>query len=310
MHARNPDAYNAVVLDFLIVWHLLRAGLEPLDRLQRGADAIADGELETRLAESGSPELRHVIGAFNRMAAATQHALDGTRQSNANLTRFAEVSAHHLMEPTRRLAVYAQRLRTRLGGQRTPDGDAEVAEALDILERDAGRLRNLVRDIQLYLAAGEPRGEVGAENVEDVLALLTRRLSARFPDLPASLAVAPLPLAVLDKPRLTDLFTLLIENALHHGRPTDPACAARIAVTGERIGTTSRYRISDNGPGIPPQYAERVFEIFERLDGASGGTGIGLSIARHIVESRHGRIRLETPAQGGTAVVFDLPDGG
>ncbi|MDD5329221.1 MAG: ATP-binding protein [Sulfuricella sp.] len=299
----------AIVLDFLGIWLALRAGLAPLKRLEEGADAIAGGALDTRLAIEGSPELRHLIASFNRMAAASRAAQEQLRQANADLTRFAEVSAHHLMEPTRRFTSYTQRLRTRLAALPEPSKDAEVCESLGYLERDAARLRGLVRDIQLYLAAGEPRAEVRAEDVNAALAEVRQRLAPRMTATGAVLAAEPLPAAVLDRPRLMDLFELLLDNALSHGRPVDPAVPPQIRVSGERDGTLSRYRVGDNGPGIPEKYRERIFEIFERLSGGEGGTGIGLSIARRIVESRGGKIWIENLPQGGAVVAFELPDG-
>lgn len=303
----------AVGLDFMGIWLVLRSGLAPLKRLERGAASIADGALGTRLALEGSPELRHLIATFNRMAEATQQAQDGLRLANADLTRFAEISAHHLMEPTRRFTSYTQRLRTRLNALPEPIEDEEVGAALDYLERDAERLRGLVRDIQLYLAAGEARGEMQMEEAGNVLEILKQRLEKRLKDSGASLEIGPLPPALLDRPRLMDLFSVLLDNALQHGKPADPNIPQQIRVSGERDGRLSRYRIGDNGPGIPAEYRERVFEIFERLNTAnskdSSGTGIGLSIARRIVESRHGHIGIENQPKGGAVLTFELPDG-
>jgi signal transduction histidine kinase len=236
-------------------------------------------------------------------------------RSNADLTRFAEVSAHHLMEPTRRLTSYAQRLRSRLLNQPGLSEDEEARHALETLEHDAGHLRSLVRDIQLYLAAGVPRGEVQLEDANAAVSVVEKRLADQIKAGGARLEIQTLPQAWLDRPRLTDLFAVLLENALHHGRPIDPKLAQVIRIEGERIDGVCRYSVSDNGPGIGSEYLERVFEIFERLAPASirvdddSGTGIGLSIARRIIESRHGKIWIENPAQGGARVVFELPDG-
>lgn len=236
-------------------------------------------------------------------------------RANADLTRFAEVSAHHLMEPTRRLTSYTQRLRASLSGLPALREDEEVRASLETLERDAGHLRGLVRDIQLYLAAGEPRGEVRVEDANAALLAVEQRYAPQIAACGAKFDAAPLPPANLDRPRLMDLFALLLENALRHGRPTDPQLTPHIRIHGEREGSLSRYHVSDNGPGIPEQYQQRVFEIFERLGhgraetGVDAGTGIGLSIARRIVESRHGKIWIENLPLGGAMVVFELPDG-
>lgn len=303
----------AVGLDFMGIWLVLRSGLAPLKRLEQGADSIANGALETRLAIEGSPELRHLIATFNRMAAATQSSQENLRLANADLTRFAEISAHHLMEPTRRFTSYTQRLRARLATLPAQCEDEEVHSSLAYIERDAKRLRGLVRDIQLYLAAGEARGEVQEEDADTVLATLKQRLEKQLAETGTILEVESLPPAYIDRPRLMDLFSALLDNALQHGRPADPGITPKVRVSGERDVGLSRYRIGDNGPGIPAEYRERVFEIFERHHTANeisnAGTGIGLSIARRIVESRHGKIWIEHSTQGGAMVVFELPNG-
>lgn len=288
-----------------------------LQQLVAVANQVHAGRRDARAAVSGTDEVSALADNFNTMLnelavserdlAARGNALS---RANADLTRFAEVSAHHLMEPSRRLSSYSQHLRERLDAISDLRKDEVVRDSLDYIERDAARLRNLVRDVQLYLAAGEPRGEVRKEAADAVVDALEQRLRVRLAEQGAVIERAGLPAAVLDKPRLNDLFAVLLDNALIHGHPLDPALPPRIRIEGERGDGFSRYRVADNGPGIPAEYRERVFEIFERLSsGGEGGSGIGLSIARRIVESRHGRIWIEQGEQGGTTVVFELPDG-
>lgn len=231
-------------------------------------------------------------------------------RAHADLKRFADVAAHHLMEPTRRIASYTQLLRRGLVRHAEAQADAELQGHMSYLERDSGRLRSLVRDIQLYLAASQPRGEVCREDASLVLANVEQKLAEDIRKAKAKLIAGDLPIAAIDRPRLADLFMILVGNALTHGRPSDPETQAEISVQGERDGALSRYRIRDNGPGIPAEYRERVFDIFETLQGATdGSTGVGLSIARRIVESRGGRIWIEDAERGGTMVIFELPDG-
>jgi signal transduction histidine kinase len=209
------------------------------------------------------------------------------------------------MEPTRRLTSYAQQLRTRITQLPEICQDDEVIESLNYIERDAARLRTLIRDVQLYLAAGTPRGEVRLEDPNALLAALLQKMPPN-----TRVEMTSLPLVMLDRARLNDLFSLLLDNAIKHGQPADPQVSPVICISGEREGALSRFRISDNGCGIPAEYLERVFEIFERLGGGGdGGAGIGLSIARSIVESRHGKIWIENLPYGGAMVVFELPDG-
>lgn len=230
-------------------------------------------------------------------------------RANSDLTRFAEVSAHHLMEPVRRLVSYSQMLRPHLVTSQNSDENDEAKLSLDAIEQSAMRLRTLVRDIQLYLAAAQPRADVQLEDANTALSAVQLRLASQIEERHAVIESEMLPAARIDRPRLTDLFSILLENALIHATPPDPQQTLRISIRGERSEGVSRYFVSDNGPGVPAEYQERIFGIFEHLGGArKSGTGIGLSIARRIVESCGGAIRIDPTAASGTTVVFELPD--
>jgi PAS domain S-box-containing protein len=237
-------------------------------------------------------------------------------RSNMDLTRFAEISAHHLMEPTRRISSYTQRLRKLLAN--TPSELVqEIQSSLDYLQADAHRLHGMIHDIQLYLAAAEPRGIMQLEDTNAVLNQVQKRFQIKLSQSNTLLVIEKLPPAWLDRARLLDLFSLILDNALVHGQPTEPTVTPQIIISGERIGNLSRYQISDNGAGIPLEYQERVFGIFERLThNQMAGSGIGLAIVRRIVESRHGHcwivLNKKTDALvpfSGTSVIFELPDG-
>jgi signal transduction histidine kinase len=232
-------------------------------------------------------------------------------RANTDLQRFAEVSAHHLMEPTRRLNSYTQRLSQQLSALALPPAQSEaIAQNLEYLQRDAGRLYNRIRDIELYIAATDVRGKIVSENVNNLLAMLCEQWSQCLSEANISLKIDVLPNAYLDRPRLLDLFSLLIDNVVKHGRRANYPENLLIHISGERVGSLSRYRICDNGVGIATQFHGRVFGIFERLSHNHDlGTGIGLSIARRIVESRHGKIWLENSIPTGVTVAFELPDG-
>ncbi|MFA7270040.1 MAG: ATP-binding protein [Sterolibacterium sp.] len=307
----------------MVLRYILVRQLAPLAEASAAMRLMTQDEKTlTVLPVRHDDEIGQMVENFNslvverqRLEQALQSKTEALLRANADLTRFTEVSAHHLMEPARRLTSYAQFLRVRLAGLPLLSEDEEARISLETLEQDAGRLRGMVRDIQLYLAAGEPRGEVSMQDANAALQAVERRLAPQIAELGVKLDIQPLPPANLDRPRLTDLFAILLENALRHGRPADPEVKPQIRIHGERDGAMSRYHVGDNGPGIPNEYLERVFGIFERLSAAGvqsspgAGTGIGLSIARRIIESRQGRIWIETLPQGGAMVVFELPDG-
>lgn len=300
----------AVGLDFLGIWVVLRSGLAPLLALKAGAEALAAGALERRLPLHGSPELRGLITAFNAMADSLHSTQRQLLRRNEELVRFSEIAAHHLQEPTRRLVVFAQRLRGRLHGAAL---DEDGAASLTFIEQEAARLRNLVHDIELYLAAGQPLGAVEPQDTAAVAAAALRARAEDLRDAGAEVEVGLLPSVTLDRRRLLEIFAITIDNALRYRHPDRPL---RLHLSGEAYGGFVRLRVEDNGSGIAAEYRERVFRVFERLHPGSDetSTGIGLAILRRIAESAGGGAFIAddagTGAGAGTAVVVDLRPGG
>ena len=236
-----------------------------------------------------------------------EHSL---KRANADLQRFAEVSAHHLMEPTRRLGSYSQRLRQQIASVELSLEQREyINETLAYLHRDAQLLYNRIHDVQLYLMATENSGEVYSANPALVLNNLRLQWATKLTEANAELSFSHLPAVHLDLARLQQLFNLLIDNCLKHAHAERCQRNLHIHISGERLGKVSRFKVTDNGVGIAQTYHERVFTIFERLSHHNDtATGIGLSIARRIVESCHGKIWLENNPSAGISVIFELPD--
>lgn len=224
-------------------------------------------------------------------------------QANADLQRFAEIAAHHLQEPTRRLMVFSQRLSKLLGKH----GDENVAFSLATIEEQAGQMNALVRDVQIYLAAGSPLGPTSTVDPARMIESIRHDQSLRFDKARAEIEVAPLPMVCMDQPRLRYLLTALLENCLQHS-PADRPLRVRVfgAVQDGRVTLS----VADNGPGIAPEYRTRVLEVFEHLAKAGDkhrGTGLGLAVVRRIVESCDGHIVVGDSPLGGAMITFDLP---
>jgi len=257
-------------------------------------------QLERRAADLQSDNERLLLAEL----AERKHAEEVLARSNAELQRFAEISAHHLQEPAGRIARYAERLTAQLAGRLD---EAEARLSLDYIGQEARRQQKQLRDVQLYLAAGQPRGEVGIVDVQTTVTRILDRMTGRIGEAAAEVTLGDLPPAHLDAPRLTDLFEVALDNALLYGRSSGPL---RIAIAGERSGKRVRYSVSDNGPGIDETYRDQVFSVFERLTTAGGGTGIGLAILRRVTESTGGHAWIEQTPGGGCRLLFDLPAGG
>lgn len=232
----------------------------------------------------------------NQAALATAHT---------DLLQFTHIAAHHLQEPTRRLVTFVQCLQSQLTEMHTLSD--EVMMSLNFIEQSALRQRALVRDIQLYLTTIEPLAEVERVSVMNVLAKVLKHHEQLITDIHARVDYADLPPATIDPPRLYDIFTILLDNALRYRHPER---TLHIQISGALKAGRVYYRIADNGIGIPADCRERVFLVFERLQVNSDpdSTGIGLAIVQRIVNSCGGVVRLDETPNGGTTVLFDLPE--
>ncbi|MDD5228047.1 MAG: CHASE domain-containing protein [Methylococcales bacterium] len=223
---------------------------------------------------------------------------------NADLLQFTNIAAHHLQEPPRRIISFVQRLQNDLTDIISTNEDA--AFALKFIEQSALRQRALVRDIQLYLAAIQPRAVVNAVDVASILAKVVAKYTVLIRQTNASIEYGELPSVMIDRPRLYDIFDILLDNALHYRKPDN---ILKIHIYGEFKEKRVHYYVEDNGIGIPAEYRERVFLVFERLqvNDNQDSTGIGLAIVRRIIESCGGSVSLKETNGGGTTVIFDLP---
>jgi PAS domain S-box-containing protein len=223
-------------------------------------------------------------------------------RSNAELEQFAYVASHDLSEPLRMVSSYLQLLRRRYHGRLDADADQFIDFAVD----GAGRMRDLIDDLLTYSRAG--RGDGPPEPVdsralvEHVVESLRTVEDARE----AHFTLGDLPTVVGDRHQLGQLFQNLIGNAVKFV-PEDRV--PEIAVRAERDGARWRFEVADNGIGMEPAHAERIFRMFQRLHTRDEypGTGIGLAIAKKVVERHDGTIWAEPRPEGGSRFCFTLP---
>jgi PAS domain S-box-containing protein len=251
-----------------------------------------------------------VIGAVAvaRDVTALREALAGLEErarelerSNAELAEFAYVASHDLSEPLRTITGYLQLLRRRHGDTLVQEAKDYVASAID----SANRLRTLIDDVLAYSRAG--RSERPAEPVDTeaiVSAIAVNVVATREPS--PAIDADELPTVAGEARQLTQLLQNLISNAIKF---VAPGTVPQVRVSAERDGPWWRFAIDDNGIGINPEDAEKIFGMFQRLHTRDSypGTGIGLAIARKVVEHHGGRIWAEPRPEGGTRIAFTLP---
>ncbi len=265
----------------------------PIDDLLEATDRLAEGDYDVRVAERGPRELREAARALNTLA----ERLAATEQRRRAL--FADVS-HELRTP---LTIVRGGLEGMLDGVR-PRDDAHLSALRDetlLLDRLIDDLRTVALAeagaLPLHLEEIAP-----ADLVAETIAALAGSAAISGVDLRGD-AAAPFPLIIADPDRLAEVLRNLVANALRY---TPPGGSIVVAATSAGPSIVA-FSVTDTGAGLAPGEADRIFDRFERsVD--SGGSGLGLSIARELVTAHGGTIAASSAGPGeGTTVRFTIP---
>ena len=241
--------------------------------------------------------------AYEKLEAA-QHALEQAvaelRRSNEELEQFAYVASHDLQEPLRKIASFCDLLESRY----TEQLDERAKVYLHYIVDGAMRMQALVNDLLLYSRVTTRGKEFAPTDLEDVLQEAVANLDMAVNESSAHITHDPLPRVNADARQLGRLFQNLVGNAIKYRGDAPP----RIHVAASQENGEWVFSVRDNGIGIAPEYAERIFVIFQRLHTREeyGGTGIGLAVCKKIVERHGGRIWVESQPGSGATFRFSL----
>ncbi|MBI3163309.1 MAG: HAMP domain-containing protein [Chloroflexi bacterium] len=275
---------------------LFRQITSPLRALSQSARAIAGGDLGQRVKLDSDDEIGQVARSFNRMAESLAEADVQRRNMMADI-------AHELRTP---LTVVQGNLEALMDGvyDLTPENVAAVHKQTVVLTRLVGDLRDLA-----LAEAGQLRLEVKVLSLADVIAQVTEGLEVQAHEKEVTLKselAAGLPKVQADEQRITQVLFNLISNALRH-TPAGGTVTTSAELRDERILVSVR----DTGTGIPPEDLPHVFERFYRADRSrarsTGGSGLGLTIAKQIVEAHGGQIWAQSWLGAGSTFTFSLP---
>jgi len=275
---------------------LTRQFTRPIRALKRGAARIAGGDLAYRVEVKSKDEFGELAKSFNSMAV----SLDSSEQSRRRL--FADI-AHELRTP---LSVIGGTVDAMLDGvyEPNPDNLNSIKEETDVLTRLVGELRDLT-----LAESGHLKLEFEPTNLAE---LVQRRVSqaeviARGKNITFRMDIAEgLPEIEADDRRVEQVVANLLDNALNH---TPSGGIVLVAVSPDKDGAL--VSVADTGEGIPAEHLPYIFERFYRIDDArsrkTGGAGLGLAIAKQMVELHGGRIWVESEVGKGSKFSFTLP---
>ncbi|WP_243028636.1 sensor histidine kinase [Thermus albus] len=263
--------------------------------LSEGSRRMAQGEYRVRLPLLEQDELGELALHFNRLA----EALEKVEQSRVELIGTV---AHELRTPLSALQAYAEAL---------ADGVVEPEKAAERIRQEVKAMSRLVRDLSLVSQVESKAVELHPKPLDPLglLEQVTERFRPAFQAKGVALevvALGPLPRVWADGERALQVLSNLLANALRH-----TPVGGRVRLRAEPAGHAVVFSVEDTGPGIPEEHLPRIFERFYRIDPSrsrqDGGTGVGLTIAKGLVEAMGGRIWVESRSGQGSVFRFTLP---
>ncbi|MGW1104597.1 sensor histidine kinase [Streptomyces sp. NPDC002540] len=289
----------------------------PLSRLTAASETVSSGAFHNRIEVDGPSDVRAVAAAVEDMRRRIVEELAESRErgtlladqarelrrSNGELEQFAYVASHDLQEPLRKVASFCGLLEKRYG----PELDDRARQYIDYAVDGAGRMQVLIDDLLTFSRTGRVHDRWKPVGLDRTLDRALANLALVVEESGATVVrEGPLPEVTGDATALAMVWQNLIGNAVKFRRPEVPC---RITVGCARERDDWHFRVTDNGIGIPPESAQDVFVVFQRLHSRDEyeGTGIGLALCRKIVEFHGGRIRLDPETAEGACIHFTLP---
>jgi PAS domain S-box-containing protein len=230
-----------------------------------------------------------------------KQAEDALRTTNAELQHFAYALTHDLQEPLRMVVNFTELLGREYAGKLGEEADSFIAYSVE----GALRIQALLKALLQYWEVSE-RGEetFAPTDCEAALAAALLNLETAIAESGAEVTSGPLPTVVAERVMMMQLFQNLISNAIKYCGDRPP----KVHVSAARETDGWHFSVRDNGIGIAPEDAQRVFGMFQRLHaGQIPGTGIGLALCRKIIDRKGGRIWVESEVGQGSTFMFTIP---
>jgi signal transduction histidine kinase len=281
--------------------------LVSLATLHEGTAVIGQGHLTYRLHVSGHDEFTNLAGTLNAVAEQLhtdrlqrQQYIQELTRSKADLEHFAYAASHDLQEPVRAVVMCLQLFQTDYTGKLEARADELIRHAVE----GGARMRTLVDDLLAYARVSTRSTPLVPTDCTVVLTRTLDNLKVGLEESGAVVTHDPLPTVLADATQLLCVFQNLLSNALKFRTAAPPT----VHISAERQEGAWLFAVRDNGMGIEPQYAERIFVLFQRLHTRRvyPGTGMGLALCKKIVERHGGRIWVESALGQGATFFFTI----
>ena len=262
------------------------------------AEQVVQGDYTVKIADAAQDNLGGLAISLNRMTQTLDASFSALEKRNKELDQFAYVASHDLKAPLRGVTTIVKWIEDELTAELSP----QMHTYLDQMKGRLSRLEDLINGLLTYARVG--RTAQSAENVN--INQLVEEIADLVVPPDFTLRVGPgMPTFVTDRLGLQQVFTNLLSNAVkYHHRG-----AGQLEITCQEVGQHYEFRVQDDGPGIAPEYHQKIFLLFQTLRdrNTAESTGIGLSIVQKIINEHHGTIRVDSAQGQGAGFIFTWP---
>jgi signal transduction histidine kinase len=274
-----------------------------------------------KIIRDNEQSIHKIIGTTRDITQLKEHEkvlerkIDELNKSNRELEEFAYVASHDMQEPLRKISTFGQRLKSHFSGQLNEEGNIFLDRMLAASEN----MRNLIDNLLEFSRVSRSRLPYESRNLAVLIQEAMGDLDLQIDETGATISIEPMPSIEVIPSQMRQLFFNLLHNAIKFRKKdsdlkimiTQAKLTAQEKKHHHLVQTKDYYviKVTDNGIGFGQQYAERIFELFQRLEAKSeyAGTGIGLSICRKIVANHKGQIFAESKLGEGTSFSIILP---
>ena len=304
---------------------IARSIARPLRSLTDYAQRIGKGDLSRQVPVSSNNEIGDLARTLNKMTLDLQNTtvsrdelageverrkgaeeelerqVQDLARSNAELEQFAYVASHDLQEPLRMVTSYTQLLAKRYKDKL----DSNANEFISFAVEGATRMGKLINDLLAYSRVGTHGNSLGPTDAKAILHEALANLLMAIKENEAVITHDQLPNVIADRGQMGRLFQNLIGNAIKFRNESPP----QVHISAQQKEDEWVFSVRDNGIGIDPEFAERIFIIFQRLHTREeySGNGMGLAVCKKIVERHSGHIWVESQPGNGATFYFTIP---
>ncbi|MDW8344940.1 MAG: ATP-binding protein [Verrucomicrobiae bacterium] len=286
--------------------------VEALRGLVQYLQRVAAGEAQGERLESDVPEVEQVSTLINHLVASVQdsqaklaRAQEALRVAQREMDEYTYVISHDLKEPLRGIEAFSKFLVEDYRDKLDDNGRHHI----DVIRNSALRMQRLINDLLKFSRLSHQKGALAPVGLNAMLLHVKLNLQYALDQKKVDLRIQNLPTVVCDATAITEVFHNLISNAIKYNDKPNPVIeVGYYEQTNPETGKPEYvFYVRDNGIGIKPEYFEKIFQLFQRLQRDDEGTGIGLTIVKRVVQWHGGRVWVESEPGKGSTFYFTLP---